>query len=110
MRSQSKKTLFSTIAVAILAVSFVGCSKNLTTNTDSLYVPTAADVTSSASLADLQAGRSIFINDCGRCHSLYSPDSYSASNWKSIIPNMAGRAGLSTIQATQVTKYVTRGQ
>lgn len=105
-----RRTLFVTIVVAIFAISFVGCSKNLTANTDSLYVPTAADVTSGASLADLQAGRSIFINDCGRCHSLYSPDSYSASNWKTIIPNMAGRAGLSATQATQVTKYVTRGK
>ena len=105
-----RRTFYATIAVAVFAISFVGCSKNLATNIDSLYVPTTADVTSSASLADLQAGRSIFINNCGRCHNLYSPDSYSASDWKAIIPNMAGRAGLSATQATQVTKYVTRGQ
>ena len=105
-----RRTFYATTTVAILSVSFIGCSKNLTANTDSLYIPTTADVTSSASLADLQAGRSIFINNCGRCHSLYSPDSYSASEWKAIMPNMSGRAGLSTTQATQVTKYVTRGK
>ncbi len=105
-----RRIFYAIFAVAALTVSFVGCSKNLATNTDSLYVPTSADVTSSASLTDLQAGRSIFINNCGRCHSLYSPDNYSASDWKAIIPNMAGRAGLSATQATQVTKYVTRGK
>ncbi|MCX6221313.1 MAG: hypothetical protein NTZ69_10015 [Bacteroidia bacterium] len=82
----------------------------MTTNTDSLYVPTAADVTSSATLADLQAGRAAFINNCGRCHGLYSPDNYSAANWKSIVPMMASRAGLSATETAQVTKYVTRGR
>lgn len=105
-----KRLFFATVTVTIVSIALVGCSKNLTTNTDSLYVPTTADVTSSATLADLQAGRSIFINSCGKCHSLYSPDSYTAANWKSIVPNMASRAGLSATQTAQVTKYVTRGQ
>ena len=97
------------MAMAILAVLLASCSKNLTANTDSMYVPTTTDVTVSASLSDLQAGRSIFINSCGRCHSLYSPDSFSASNWKSIIPGMASRTGLTSVQASQVLKYVTKG-
>jgi len=91
-------------------VVLMSCSKSLNTNTDSLYVPTAANVTSSATLSDLQAGRAIFINSCGRCHSLYSPDNFSAANWKTIVPNMASRAGLSATETAQVTKYVARGQ
>ncbi len=98
------------LAVAVLMVSLMSCSKNLTTNTDSLYVPTAADVTSSATLPDLQAGRSVLINSCGRCHTLYAPDNLSVANWKMIVPNMASRAGLSAVETAQVTKYVTRGK
>jgi cytochrome c5 len=98
------------LAVAIWMVSLMNCSKNLTSNTDSLYVPTAADVTSSATLPDLQAGRSVFINSCGRCHAFYSPDNLSVANWKTIVPNMASRAGLSATETAQVTKYVTRGK
>lgn len=97
-------------AVAILMISLMSCSKSLNTNTDSLYVPTAVDVTSSATLADLQAGRSVFINSCGRCHTLYSPDNLSVANWKTIVPNMASRAGLSATETAQITKYVTRGK
>ena len=96
--------------VTILMVSLMSCSKNLNTNTDSLYVPTTADVTSRATLTDLQAGRSVFINSCGRCHNLYSPDNYSVASWKTIVPNMAARAGLSATETAQVTKYLTRGQ
>ena len=98
------------LSIAVLMVSLVSCSKNLTTNADSLYVPTASDVTSSATLPDLQAGRSVFINSCGRCHNLYSPDNFSSASWKAIVPNMASRAGLSSTETALVTKYVTRGK
>ena len=110
MKILSRKILSLTMPFAFASILFTGCSKNLTTNTDSLYVPKAADATSNATLADLQAGRTIFINNCGRCHNLNSPDSYSASNWKSIIPTMAPRAGLSATNTALVTKYVTKGK
>ncbi|MCE1200172.1 MAG: hypothetical protein LWW85_14485 [Marinilabiliales bacterium] len=103
------RLLLSTISVMLLALLF-SCSKTLTANADSLYVPTAADVTANATLADLQAGRSLFVANCGKCHSYYAPDSYSAASWRNILPNMASRAGLSAAETTLVTKYVTRGQ
>jgi hypothetical protein len=106
----SGRKFFVTIAVAAFAVLWIGCSKNLTMNTDSLYIPTQADASATATLADLQAGRELFINSCGRCHSLCNPDNFSASSWKSIVPGMASRAGLSSAQSSQVTKYVTRGK
>ncbi len=110
MGTLNRRSFYETGTVVLLVAMFFGCSKNLTTNTDSLYIPTATDVTPTATLADLQAGRSVYINNCGRCHNLYSPDSYSASSWKTIVPGMASRAGLSAIETTQVTKYVTRGK
>ena len=100
----------STVLFVFAAFLFAGCSKSLTNNTDALYVPTTSDVTATATLADLQAGRNVFINNCGRCHNLYNPDSYSAANWKTIVPSMASRAGLSATETAQVTKYVTRGK
>lgn len=77
---------------------------------DNLYVPVAADATASATLADLQNGRSIYAGKCGTCHGIYSPDSFSATSWKSIVSNMAPKAGLSSADATLVYKYVSRGK
>jgi hypothetical protein len=110
MRLLLRGGIFKFLFAVVVAVLFVGCTKNLTANTDSLYVPTTADVTATATLGDLEGGRTIFVNNCAKCHSYYSPDSYSASNWKTIIPNMASRAGLSSAQTILVTKYVTRGK
>ena len=102
------KAFFMPIVIVLVAFSLSSCKKNL--SSDSLYTPTAADVTSTATLADLEAGRNLFISKCGACHSLYSPDSYSAASWKSIVPNMAARTNLTAAQITQVIKYVSRGK
>lgn len=85
-------------------------TNNNSGGTSGLYTPTAADVTSTATLADLQAGRVLYINTCGRCHALHSPDSYTASRWKTIVSSHAGRINLSATETAQLLKYVTRGQ
>jgi cytochrome c553 len=97
------KLFFVSSAIALLTIIFVGCSKSIvTTNADSFYTPTAADATATVTLADLQAGRALYINSCGRCHNLYPITNVSSS----VIPGMASKAGLSATQTSQVTKYI----
>jgi mono/diheme cytochrome c family protein len=94
----------------LLAAALTGCKKDTGTTTDSLYVPTSADVTTTATLTDLQQGRELYISNCGGCHSLYSPDKYTASQWRNIMPNMTPNTNLSSAQVQLVTKYVTKGK
>jgi hypothetical protein len=35
-------------------------------------------------------------------HTLYSPNNYSPASWKTIVPNMASRVGLSATELLQV--------
>jgi len=91
----------------ILLVS--SCSKNDQSLSD-LYTPTSADVTANATLEELQKGRDLYLKNCGNCHSLYSPDDFSSSQWHSIIPNMAPYTSMTSSEVSLVTKYVTRGQ
>lgn len=96
------------LSVLIILLGFsVSCSKNSSSN---LYQPTSADVTATATLTDLQQGRSLYVNYCGQCHYLYSPDDYSPTAWKSILSSMAPRTGMNSSEVTLVTKYVTRGK
>ena len=99
--------LIGLLSIGIL-LFISSCKKDVLT-TDSLYVPAASDVTAKATLSELQSGHTIYMNKCGTCHGLYSPDSYSASNWTSILSSMAPKAGLSSADKTLVYKYVTRG-
>ena len=103
-----RNAIISAMAVVMLSSLFYNCKKSL--STDSLYVPTAADATTTATLADLQSGRDLFISKCGACHSLYVPESLSASSWKSIVPVMAAKTNLTAAEIVLVTKYVTKGK
>lgn len=94
---------------AALSVFTISCSKSNSAGT-SLYTPTSADVTSTATLQDLQQGRTLYINNCNSCHDLYSPDDYSSTQWKSIISIMGPRTGMSASEILEVTKYVSRGK
>jgi hypothetical protein len=93
------------IPVVILALT-LSCKKS---STGSLYTPVSDDATPTASLEELQQGRTLYINNCGKCHDLYSPDDYSASQWRGIMPGMSQKTRMSTTEVTLVTKYVTRG-
>lgn len=98
------KTISFSFLVVILLAS---CTKQ---KDGAQYIPTAADTTTSASLSDLQKGKAIYESNCNRCHALYSPDAYSASQWKQIVPGMASKAKLSSSDEALVLKYVTRGK
>jgi mono/diheme cytochrome c family protein len=103
---QSRYLLAFSAFVLILIIS---CSKNSSSGS-SLYTPTSADATATATLAELQQGRTLYMNNCNACHGLYSPDDYNSTQWKSIIGNMGQRTAMTSSQILLVTKYVTRGQ
>jgi mono/diheme cytochrome c family protein len=100
---------YLTALAAFILIGTVSCSKN-NTGGSSLYTPTSADVTATATLTDLQQGRTLYINNCNACHGLYSPDDYNSTQWKSILSNMGPRTSMTSAQILLVSKYVTRGQ
>jgi hypothetical protein len=95
------------LLIFVLGV-FASCSK--TDSTSNLYTPTTADTTANATLAELQQGRTLYISNCGKCHSLHSPDDYSVSSWKSIMSRMAPNTSMNSSQVLLVTKYVCKGK
>ena len=103
-KSEHSSLLIFCIFVLILAVS---CKKN--SGSSSLYTPITGDVTATATLQDLQQGRTLYMNNCNSCHSLYSPDDYTPAQWRTILPNMTPRTGMTSAEIILVTKYVTRG-
>jgi len=93
----------------VIIVSIAGCKKS-NNDVSSLYTPTSADVTSTATLQDLQQGRTLYVNNCRSCHGLYSPDDYSSTQWKSIMNSMGRKTGMSASEILLATKYVSRGK
>lgn len=99
------------VLLAFGALFIGGCAKNsVAPSSSSLYVPTQDDATANATLQELQEGRQLYIDNCGRCHGLHNPDEYTPSQWSSILSSMVPRTSLSSSQADLVKAYVTRGQ
>ncbi len=102
-----KKLFYFISACGIVIISLNSCEENISTS--NLYTPTESDVTSNATLDQLQQGRDLYIKHCAECHQLYSPDNFSASSWSSIMSKMAPKTSMNQSQVDLVKKYVTRG-
>jgi hypothetical protein len=90
----------TTIAL-ILILAFVSC-------TTKLYVPSEANVNKreTASLSELQQGKEIFANKCGRCHKLPKPEKRQPQEWTKVLEKMAPKARLTSDQKALVFKYI----
>jgi hypothetical protein len=90
-----------TTIIIILVLTLVSC-------TTKLYIPSEANVNKreAASLAELQQGKEIFSNKCGRCHKLPKPEKHMPEEWTKILEKMAPKAKLTPDQKALVFKYV----
>lgn len=81
-----KKTL-----TIIVMLALVGCAAPLIkpTQTD---VDRANQQWAGTSLADLQKGRTIYSQNCGKCHKLYDPKQFSAKKWEHELAAMRNNA------------------
>jgi hypothetical protein len=104
-----KKLNSKLFLIITLAVVFPACKKS-SSGINSLYTPTASDVTSTATLDELKSGRALYINNCNSCHDLYSPDDFSASQWKSNMMSMGPKTHMTSSENILVTKYLSRGK
>ena len=105
---RSVKSFYLAVATVVMVMMISGCTKN-SSDTSGLYIPTSSDATANATLQELEQGRALYIDNCGACHSLFSPDSYTPTQWRSILNNMAPKTTMSASEILLVTKYVTRG-
>jgi mono/diheme cytochrome c family protein len=54
----------------------------------------------------LAAGKTVYINRCGRCHELNPVEKFTAQRWEGILKSMIPKAKLNDGEAAQVTAYV----
>jgi hypothetical protein len=106
---KNKKNFQLALMAIIGLVLIISCKKN-TPDPSSLYIPTSSDVTATATLAELQDGRVLYIDNCGACHGYYLPESYTPSRWRSIMPSMSPNTSMSASEVGLVTKYVCKGR
>lgn len=72
-----------------------------------LYMPVATDAQRVGTTLDtLLQGRRLYVNNCASCHSLYSPERYSANEWQTYVNRMQKKAKINDAQKENILKYL----
>ena len=58
--------------------------------------------------AELAEGRTLFLNNCAKCHDLYSPKDFNAEQWKPIMLDMQKKAKISDSEREKIYAYLTK--
>ncbi len=56
---------------------------------------------------ELTEGRRLYIKQCGSCHNLYTPQTFSEEKWTSEMVEMKEEAKISDGEAALILKYLT---
>jgi mono/diheme cytochrome c family protein len=85
-------------AIALIGILIYSCSPKTTP------LPTEIKKDTSASLAE---GKSLYENNCAKCHKLYNPNDYNAQEWLPILESMQKKAKISDAEHDKIYAYLT---
>ena len=97
-----KKTLF-----IITGIVLIGCAtvSNLKPNEKELI--SMQQKVPGISLEEAQKGFKVYKFNCAGCHYLPKPDQYTIGNWEKVLPEMIGRAKITSESERQlITNYL----
>jgi len=93
-------------SVFLVALCLSGCGPG------AIPEPTAADQARASerwpevTLADLTAGRTLYVQKCSGCHSLYPPSFRAAEAWVPVVDKMASKFALEADQKETIARYL----
>ncbi|MBP6516219.1 MAG: hypothetical protein KA242_04150 [Chitinophagales bacterium] len=97
------KNLFNiSIALVALVLFLAQCS-----TTSKFYTPSDVNVSSTATLDELNQGRALLMEKCGQCHGIPAPRKHDAEGWKPTMASMQVKAQISDAQRELIYKYLT---
>lgn len=77
-----------------------------------LLMPSEQDVTRVSdkfpgyTLSELSQGKTLYEENCKKCHGLKAPEKLSEEKWRKIVPPMAKKANISTGEEELILKYL----
>ena len=98
-----KKTIFLSAAILMLAAC---ASKKVTVSLSEADGSRAAAKYPGASLASLQKGKTLYEENCGKCHGLKSPSEYNEEQWGKHVKRMAPKARIDKPTEDLILQYV----
>jgi cytochrome c5 len=97
-----KAKILTLAAITLLAVS---CGTKKTASTPA--TPTVTETAKAVELTpELAAGKSMYENNCAKCHKLYEPKKFNQEEWAPILVRMQKKAHLDDTQMASITSYI----
>ncbi|PZO30979.1 MAG: cytochrome C [Flavobacteriaceae bacterium] len=56
---------------------------------------------------ELTEGKMLYENNCNKCHELFEPKRFTASQWSPIVYRMQKEAGITDVDREKIYKYLT---
>lgn len=101
---------YKLITLAVLAVIIYSCKSGSTAVSANEPRPAVAPTPAPAPTvmtAELAEGKSLYENNCAKCHRLYDAKDFSAQEWKPIVARMQKKAHLEDLQGEKIFRYLT---
>jgi mono/diheme cytochrome c family protein len=103
----SNNRMYRRIALAVLATMTVagcaGMAGRVPPVDEAMVVAAAPD---DVDRETLERGRTVYLRDCGRCHTPVSVNRYDEPGWREILPRMYEKAYLSSQEASDLRGYI----
>ena len=97
-----KAKILTLAAITLLAVS---CSTKKTAPAPA--TPTVIETAKAVELTpELAAGKSMYENNCAKCHKLYEPKKFTQDEWAPILVRMQKKAHLDDTQMASIKSYI----
>jgi len=88
------------LAVALLAIVLYSCGGSKSTTP--VVEPKKVELS-----ADLAEGKSLYENNCAKCHKLYDTKDFTKEQWQPIVLRMQKKARISDEQREKIFNYIT---
>lgn len=97
------KTKLKFLVIAIVIIVIASCSSKKTVADTIILKEKTKEILLTP---ELMEGKSLYENNCARCHKLYEAKEYSQENWKPILMRMQKKAHLEDVQIASISNYI----
>jgi cytochrome c5 len=96
---------YKVLALAVLATIIYSCASKTAVATTEVKKDEIKFAT--VMTPELAEGKSLYENNCAKCHSLYKASDFNAEQWKPIVLRMTPKARLDETQGKKIYDYLT---
>ncbi len=98
---------YKILGLAIIIGIIYSCASKTNVKATLPVEPNPKLVVAKIRTAEWAEGKSLYENNCAKCHDLYNATDFSAAEWKPIVARMQEKAHLDDLSGQKIYSYLT---